>query len=41
MFSLNSKDIEYLVGKNIIKSISFRPFDNLVCEFFQSFQKIC
>ncbi len=39
MFSLNSKDIEYLVGKNIIKSISFKPFDNLVCEFLSEFSK--
>ena len=39
MYSLNSKDIEYLVGKNIVKSISLRPFDNLVFEFLKEFSK--
>ena len=39
MYSLNSKDIEYLVGTNKVKSVSFSPFDDLVCEFISELSK--
>ena len=32
MYSLNSKDIEYLVGKNIVKSITMKQLEEIAKE---------
>ena len=40
MYNLQLKDIKYLVGSNVVQSKTLKPFENIVCSFLKTFQKI-